>query len=103
MHILSLPFSNQWKGQHGRRNYFMTNLREVEPATVCIPGGRRFDVSDGSDPLSLPIIFKTGQSVAQNRRQSFFFFNFLTKDITYFGILQSDLLISDSKLKEYSR
>ena len=41
-----LPFLNQWKGENGHRNYFLTNLYEsmlpdvrIEPATVHIPGG----------------------------------------------------------------
>ena len=46
-----LPFLNQWKGENGRRNLFMTKSQRknvlpdlrIEPATVCIPGGRSSD------------------------------------------------------------
>ena len=41
-----LPFLNQWKGENGRRNYFMTNLHKrmlqdvrIGPTTFRIPGG----------------------------------------------------------------
>ena len=43
-----LPFLNQRKGDNGRRNFFMTKFPRknlpgvrIEPATVCLPGGRR--------------------------------------------------------------
>ena len=45
-----LPFLNQRKEENGRRNYLMSNLHErmlldgrINPATVCIPGGRASD------------------------------------------------------------
>ena len=46
-----LPFSNQRKGEEGRRNIFMTKSQRnnvlpdvrIEPETVRIPGGRAFD------------------------------------------------------------
>ena len=52
MHILSLPFLNQRKGENDRRKYFMINLHEwmlptsarVEPATSWSPVGRRIQL-----------------------------------------------------------
>ena len=45
-----LPFLNQWKGENGRKNDFMTNLHKrmlpdvrIEPATIRTPGRRASD------------------------------------------------------------
>ena len=46
-----LPFLNQWKGENGHRNLFMTKSQRknvlpdvrTKPLTVCIPGGRVSD------------------------------------------------------------
>ena len=56
----------------------------------------RFMMSEGDDPLSLPLTSKTGQShsVAQNREASFFFFFFF---FLFFFIIIIILLASKKR------
>ena len=91
----------QWKMQHLRISWrnpciWRLDFCQIIKSCSCFwmdhKSKKRFSLidrlmtSEGGDTLILPVISKTGQSVAQNRKKKLYL-GFFSKEETYFGIL----------------